>query len=205
MNTDLAPPRQNLSGFVRWPKSDADGSIVTITFGSWLLWIPITIFVIFALLCLAAPFLAVMPGQPKLTLRAWLPLFGTWLWSLLFLYGARAVWFMAQPYHLNLDLASRRYELRKGYRRSEKIWTGTFEDINEIYIWKRWSRHCERHIYNVNISWKMQKQVTSLWTYTSKLADDPKPEIWARNFCSELGVPFGGILTGEFVKRWKRD
>lgn len=204
MTKDLAPPRQDLGGFVRWPASGVDGSTLVITFGSWLGFIPAAVLAIFASLCLMAPFLAIMlPGQPPLTLDDWFGVCGAWLFSALFFYAARSTLHMAEPSCLSLDLASRRYILRKGFQRTGKNWMGTFDDIQGIYVWKRWGRATECCIYNVNIYWEMKGGVTSLWTYYSKRADDPKPEAWAENFCRELGVPFGGVLTGKYFKTWK--
>lgn len=206
MTKDLAPPRQDLGGFVRWPAPGADDSTLTVTFGSWLALIPVAFLVLMGLVCLTLPFLAItmpMPGQPALTLENWFSFLAMWLLSALIFYGARLVLRMVKPSWLNLDLAARRYVLWEGFRPNRKVWTGDFDDIQKIYIWTRWERSNDRYIYNINISWAMRSVVTSLWTYTSKKPDDPKPEAWAENFCQELGVPFGGVLTGKYSKTWK--
>jgi len=205
VRTDLAPPQQHLRGFVRWPAPGADSTAIMVTSGSWLELIPVAFFGIFGLLCFAFPFLAVMPGQPPLTNSQWFPLFSAWLFSALSFYAARLVLRLAQPYQLSLDLCSRRYALRKGFRPNVKVWTGDFDDIQKIYVWERRERSADGYIHNVIISWAMKGVETSLWTYISKKPDDPKPEAWATKFCQELGVPFGGVLTGKYTKTWRRD
>lgn len=142
MRTDLAPPRQDLAGFVRWPESSPEDSTITITYGSWLGLIPVAIFVMGGLFCVVGPILALtMPVPPKQiqlpgpsVIGTWL---GAWLLGALFLYAARVVFSWAEPSHLSLDLARRSYILREGFRRRERVWTGTFDDIREIYVWKR--------------------------------------------------------------------
>ena len=175
MRTDLVPPQHSGSGFFRWSMSDGDKPTFTATFGSWLLFIPAGYFAIFGLLCLVVPFLAIMPGQPKLTQKIWLQIFLiTWLFGALLLYLVRIIWVGAEPYRLSLDLATRHYTLRKGSRGREKVWTGTFEDIREVYLWKRGRpRGSDEYNYNVIISWKITGQSTRLWTYNSKSTDDP--------------------------------
>ncbi len=208
MNTDLAPPQGNLAGFVRWSEPGAGNSLYTITFGTWLMLIPFLWVAAGGLFCLVLPILAMTmpaPARAAPPQSEWPYYLVMWLFSLLMFWAARQVWVMAEPYRLSLDIATRHYTLRKGFRWNEKVWTGTFEDIREVYIWKRRPQRSYQYLYNVIISWKMSGVSTPLWTYNSKSADDPKPETWARIFCQELGVPFGGILTGDFVKRWKRD
>ena len=210
MRTNLAPPRQDLAGFVRWPESSPEDSTITITDGSWLGFIPVAIFVMCGLFCVVLPILALtMPVPPKpiqlpgpLELGEYLLM---WLLGALLLYAARVVFSWAQPSRLSLDLAGRSYTLREGFRRRERVWAGTFDDIREIYVWKRRPRGSDQYMHNVIISWKMRGVSTRLWTYNSKSADDPKPETWAKGFCQELGVPFGGVLVGDIIRKWERE
>lgn len=167
MTQDLAPPRQDLGGFVRWPAPGADDSTLTVTFGSWFNLIPVAFLVLMGLFSLTLPFLAIMmptPGQPALTLENWFSFLVMWLLSALIFYGTRLVLRMIQPSWLNLDLAAHRYVLWEGFRPNRKVWTGDFDDIQKIYIWTRWETSTNRHIYNVIISWAMRGVETSLWT-----------------------------------------
>ena len=205
MRTDLIPPQHSGSGFFRWTMSDGDKPTFTATDGSWLLLIPVGYYTIFGLFILAVPFLALMPGQPKLTQKIWLQMFlMTWLFGALLFWLARIFWGGAEPYRLSLDLATRHYTLRKGFRGRVKVWMGTFEDIREVYLRKCGRpRGSDKYIYNVIISWKLSGQSTRLWTYSSKQADDPNPKLWAQIFCQELGVPFGGTLSGDIWQKWE--
>ena len=207
MRTDLVPPQQSCRGFLRWSLSDGDKPTFTTIYGSRLAFIPVAYVAIIGLFFLVVPLLAMMPGQPKYPQKVWLQMFLiAWPISTLIFYAARMFWIMAEPYRLSLDLATRHYILRKGFRKNERVWTGTFDDIREIYLRKHGRpRGSDEYGYSVIISWKISGQSTPLWTYGSKSADDSAPETWARAFCQELGVPFGGVLAGDFVKRWKRD
>ena len=110
MRIDLVPPQPSGSRFLRWTLSEGDRPIYTAAYGSWLIFIPVAYLAIIGLVCLAVPFLAVMPGQPKLTQKAWLQIFlEAWPFGALILYAARRVWVMAEPYRLILDLATRHY------------------------------------------------------------------------------------------------